>query len=91
MAACAAVADARFPVEAQPTADKPNSFALETATPAGLSLKENVGFTESFLINKLFNPSLFPSFSALVRGVYQESILTMLDLFSIGNNSKYLQ
>ena len=49
-AACAAVADARLPVDAQPTDSKPNSFALDIATPAGLSLNENVGFTESFFM-----------------------------------------
>ena len=41
---------ARFPVEAHPTADNPNSFAFEIATPAGLSLNEKVGLTESFLM-----------------------------------------
>ena len=47
-AACAAVADARLPVDAHPTDSKPNSFALDIATPAGLTLNENVGLTESF-------------------------------------------
>ena len=49
-AACAAVADAKFPVDAQPTDFNPNSFAFDIATPAGQSLKENVGFTESFFM-----------------------------------------
>ena len=37
-AACAAVADAKLPVDAHPTDSSPNSLALEIATPAGLSL-----------------------------------------------------
>ena len=41
---------AKLPVDAHPTADKPNSFAFEIAIPAGLSLNENVGLTESFLM-----------------------------------------
>ena len=39
-----AVADARLPVDAHPTAGKFISLAFDTATPAGLSLKEKVGF-----------------------------------------------
>ena len=58
-AACAAVADARLPVEAQPTDFNPNSFAFDIATPAGLSLKEKVGFTESFFMYRLFSPNPF--------------------------------
>jgi len=37
-------------VDAHPTELKPNSFAFEIATPAGLSLNENVGLTESFFM-----------------------------------------
>ena len=88
MAACAAVADARLPVDAQPTDSKPNSFALDIATPAGLSLNENVGFTESFFMYKLYSPNSYPSFSAFTRGVIPASILTIFFLSIIGNNSK---
>ena len=42
------MADARFPVDAHPTEVNPNSLAFDTAIPAGLSLNENVGLTESF-------------------------------------------
>ena len=87
-AACAAVAEAKLPVDAQPTDSNPNSLALEIATPAGLSLNENVGFTESFLMYKLFNPNSLPSFSALTRGVIPASMLTIFFLSIIGNNSK---
>jgi len=66
LAACAAVADARFPVDAHPTDLKPNSFAFEIATPAGLSLNENVGLTESFFMYRLFRPIFLPNFSALI-------------------------
>jgi len=62
LAACAAVADARLPVDAHPTELKPNSFAFEIATPAGLSLNENVGLTESFFMYRLFRPIFLPSF-----------------------------
>ena len=91
MAACAAVADARFPVDAQPTEPKPNSFAFDIATPAGLSLNENVGFTESFFIYRLFKPISLPSFSALTSGVIPAFMLTIFDLSLIGRSSKYLQ
>ena len=37
-------------IDAQPTAVNPSSFALDIATPAGRSLNENVGFTESFFM-----------------------------------------
>ena len=67
---------------------QPNSFALDIATPAGLSLKENVGFTESFFMYKLFNPNSFPNLSAFTRGVIPASILTTFDLSTIGNSSK---
>jgi hypothetical protein len=42
-AACAATAFARLPVEAQPTAERPNSIALFTAIATTRSLKERVG------------------------------------------------
>ena len=52
LSCCAVVADAKLPVDAYPTELKPNSFALEIATPAGLSLNGNVGLIESFFIIK---------------------------------------
>ena len=91
MAACAAVAAARFPVDAHPTDSKPNSFAFDTATPAGLSLNENVGLTESFFMYKMISPITYPSFSAFTSGVIPAFILTTFDLSVIGRSSKYLQ
>lgn len=38
---------ARFPVDAHPTVLKPNSIALEIATPTTLSLKERLGSVSS--------------------------------------------
>src|ERR671922_120583 len=91
-AACAAVAEARLPVDAQPTAFNLISLALETATPAGLSLNENVGFTESFLINKFFIPPIcLASPFAFCKGVKPAFRSTMLFLSAIGNSSKYRQ
>ena len=49
-AACAAVALARLPVDAQATVSKPNSIALDTATETTRSLNDRVGWlTASFL------------------------------------------
>src|SRR5574339_104404 len=90
-AACAAVADARLPVEAHPTALRLVSFALDIATPAGLSLNENVGLTESFFTYNVVNFRSLPRLFAFCNGVNPELILTILFLFLIGNNSKYLQ
>src|SRR4029453_14300667 len=50
-AAAAAVAPARFPVEAQATVDRPNARALATATATTRSLKELVGLRVSSLRN----------------------------------------
>ena len=85
------MADDRFPVDAQPTADRPNSRDLETATPAGLSLNEKVGLTESFFMYRLSIPSSLPSLSALSSGVMPAPMSTMFDLSKIGRSSKYLQ
>ncbi len=56
------MADAKLPVDAHPTAVNPSSFAFDIATPAGLSLNENVGFTESFFMYKLFSPNFFQGY-----------------------------
>ena len=65
--------------------------ALDTATPAGRSLKEKVAFTESFLICKDFNSKSVLRFVDFCKGVKPELMLTMLFLSFIGKSSIYLQ
>ena len=68
-AACAAVAFARLPVDAQEIASNPNARDIVVATLTTLSLKEFDGLTESSLIHKRSSPSRVARLSALRRGV----------------------
>ena len=70
LAACAATAPARLPVEAQASVSKPELAApCVLAIETGRSLNENVGLTVSFLTHRLRSPSARPRFSARTSGV----------------------
>ena len=69
-AACAAVALARLPVDAQATVSMPSSIALEMATETTRSLNERVGWlTASFLTHSSRTPRRLASRSARTSGV----------------------
>ena len=78
-----------MPVDTQAKTSNPNSNAFVAVTVTGLSLKENVGLTLSFLIYKLFNPNLEPRFSALVNGVNPVPISTAFSRLT-GKKASYL-
>src|SRR5258705_11404707 len=68
-AAPAATALARFPVEAQPTVSRPNSFALLRATETRRSLNESVGWqAAAYLSQRSRMPRAAPRRGAASRG-----------------------
>ena len=83
------VAEAKFPVDAHPTALSLISLDFEMATPAGLSLNEKVGLTESFFIKRFLRfPICVPKSSANCKGVKPACMFTMQSLSAIGNQLK---
>ncbi len=88
LAARAATALARLPVDAQPTAGRSNSSARFTAIATTRSLKESVGeFAASFLIHRSSIPSALPREGAGRRGVKPTSWPTRGSSCS-GNSSR---
>src|SRR5437763_16251341 len=69
LAAWAATAPARFPVDAHASVSNPSSSALVAAIETGRSLREQVGLTVSFLIQTLRSPTARARLSARTSGV----------------------
>src|SRR5438270_3463214 len=88
-AALAATLLARFPVLAQPTVVKPNSFALDKATATTRSLKESDGqLTASFFTHSRLRPSASPNRAARTRGV-PPTLRPTVGAPASGSNSRY--
>src|ERR1044071_9491682 len=69
-----------------------NCLDFEMATPAGLSLNEKVGLTESFFIKRFLRfPICVPNSSANCKGVKPAWMFTMQFLSGIGKSSKKRQ
>ena len=90
-AACAAVAFARFPVEAQLMALNPKARAMVVATETTRSLKEFEGFTESSLIQSRSSPSVCPSRWARRSGVNPAPMSTRSMPGPPGRSASYRQ
>ena len=87
-AACAAVALARFPVDAHATVPMPNSIAFEIATDTTRSLNDSDGWlTASFLTQTSLSPSRLASRSARTSGVIPLAWPPTAGGPSIGNSS----
>src|SRR2546422_8866445 len=89
LAAAAAVAAARLPVDAQPTAGSDHSRAFAIATATGRSLNEYVGLTVSSLIQTSRVPIALSKFLARRKGVQPAARSTIAWSSNTGRSSRY--